>query len=83
MVDVHSSPLEIDGQPYLFSVITDATEREQNAAALEQEKELHKTTIDAIHDGVITTDAAGLISYLNPAATQASGWQHDEVQERL
>lgn len=80
MVDVHSSPLEIDGQPYLFSVITDATEREQNAAALEQEKELHKTTMDAIHDGVITTDAAGLISYLNPAATQASGWQLDEVQ---
>lgn len=80
MVDVHSSPLELDGQQYLFSVITDATEREQNAAALEQERELHKTTMDAIHDGVITTDAAGRISYLNPAAEQACGWQTMEVQ---
>lgn len=80
MVDVHSSPLELDGQQYLFSVITDATEREQNAAALDQERELHKTTMDAIHDGVITTDAAGRISYLNPAAEQACGWQTMEVQ---
>lgn len=80
MVDVHSSPLELDGRQYLFSVITDATEREQNAAALDQERELHKTTMDAIHDGVITTDAAGRISYLNPAAEQACGWQTMEVQ---
>ena len=80
MVDVHSSPLELDGQQYLFSVITDATEREQNAAALDQERELHKTTMDAIHDDVITTDAAGRISYLNPAAEQACGWQTMEVQ---
>ena len=79
LVDVHSSPLELDGQSYLFSVITDATEREQNAAALYREKELHKTTMDAIHDGVITTDAQGTISYLNPAAEQASGWQTIEV----
>lgn len=79
LVDVHSSPLELDGQPYLFSVITDATEREENAVALYREKELHKTTMDAIHDGVITTDAGGNISYLNPAAEQASGWQTDEV----
>ncbi|WP_303867591.1 HD domain-containing phosphohydrolase [Acetobacterium wieringae] len=79
MVDVHSSPLELDGQPYLFSIITDATEREQNAAALYQEKELQKTTMDAIHDGVITTDAEGNISYLNPAAELASGWQAGEV----
>ena len=80
MVDVHASPLEIDGHQYLFSVINDATEREQNAAALYQEKELQKTTMDAIHDGVITTDGEGHISYLNPAAEQASGWQSSEVQ---
>lgn len=82
MVDVHASPLELDGQQYLFSVITDATEREQNAAALYREKELHKTTMDAIHDGVITTDAEGNISYLNPAAEQASGWQLADVLDK-
>jgi diguanylate cyclase (GGDEF)-like protein/PAS domain S-box-containing protein len=82
LVDVHSSPLEIDGQPYLFSVISDATEREQNAAALYREKELQKTTMAAIRDGVITTDAQGNINYLNPAAEQASGWQSGEVQGR-
>lgn len=75
MVDVHASLLEIDDQQYLFSVITDATEREQNAAALYRQKELQKTVMDAIQDGVIATDAAANISYLNPAAELASGWQ--------
>jgi len=75
MVAVHASLLEIDDQQYLFSVITDATEREQNAAALYRQKELQKTVMDAIQDGVIATDAAANISYLNPAAELASGWQ--------
>jgi len=80
LVDVHASLLEIDDQQYLFSVITDATEREQNAAALYRQKELQKTVMDAIQDGVIATDAAANISYLNPAAELASGWQLLDVQ---
>ncbi|URN82779.1 HD domain-containing phosphohydrolase [Acetobacterium wieringae] len=35
--------------------------------------------MEAIHDGVITTDAKGSISTLNPAAEQACGWQSIEV----
>jgi diguanylate cyclase (GGDEF)-like protein/PAS domain S-box-containing protein len=79
MVDVHASPLELDGHAYRFAVITDATAREGNAAALYQQQQLHQTTIAAIHDGVITTDAGGHISTLNLAAAQASGWSLDEV----
>jgi diguanylate cyclase (GGDEF)-like protein/PAS domain S-box-containing protein len=79
MVDVHSSPLEMDGQTYLFSVITDATERVENEAALFQERELQKITMDAIGDGVITTDSQGRITYLNPAAQKASGWESRDI----
>jgi diguanylate cyclase (GGDEF)-like protein/PAS domain S-box-containing protein len=79
LVDVHSSPIEIDDRKYLFSVITDATEREQNEVALFRERELQKITMDSIGDGVITTDNQGLITYLNPAAEKAVGWLNSEV----
>jgi diguanylate cyclase (GGDEF)-like protein/PAS domain S-box-containing protein len=43
-------------------------------AKLEREKELAEVTLHSIMDGVITTDAAGCIEYLNPVAEQYLGW---------
>ncbi|MBI4189425.1 MAG: EAL domain-containing protein [Betaproteobacteria bacterium] len=42
--------------------------------ALHREKELAQVTLHSIGDGVITTDANGLIDYLNPVAEQYTGW---------
>jgi diguanylate cyclase (GGDEF)-like protein/PAS domain S-box-containing protein len=36
-------------------------------------------TLNAIGDGVITTDANGMITFMNPVAVQLSGWRMDEV----
>lgn len=41
--------------------------------ALYEEKERARVTLGAIGDGVITTDAAGLIDYLNPIAEAMIG----------
>jgi diguanylate cyclase (GGDEF)-like protein/PAS domain S-box-containing protein len=43
-------------------------------AKLEHEKELAEVTLHSIVDGVITTDAAGCVEYLNPVAEQYLGW---------
>ncbi|MGH8634754.1 MAG: PAS domain-containing protein, partial [Burkholderiales bacterium] len=43
-------------------------------AKLEHEKELAQVTLHSIVDGVITTDAAGRVEYLNPVAEQYLGW---------
>jgi diguanylate cyclase (GGDEF)-like protein/PAS domain S-box-containing protein len=43
-------------------------------ATLEHEKELAEVTLHSIVDGVITTDAAGRVEYLNPVAEQYLGW---------
>jgi diguanylate cyclase (GGDEF)-like protein/PAS domain S-box-containing protein len=43
-------------------------------ARLEREKELAEVTLHSIVDGVITTDAAGRIEYLNPVAERYLGW---------
>ena len=46
---------------------------------LEREKELAEVTLHSIVDGVITTDAAGHIEYLNPVAERFLGWPSAEA----
>ncbi|MBI3045772.1 MAG: EAL domain-containing protein [Betaproteobacteria bacterium] len=51
---------------------------------LEREKELAEVTLHSIVDGVITTDAAGRIEYLNPVAERYLGWScHEAAGRRL
>lgn len=52
-------------------VLRDLQEREQNLAI----------TLDSIGDAVITTDASGLITRMNPIAEQLTGWPFEEAQQ--
>ena len=56
LVDVYSSPIEINDQLFLFSIILDATKREESEQELFREKELQRITMDSIGDAVVTTD---------------------------
>ncbi|WP_341528330.1 EAL domain-containing protein [Nostoc sp. UHCC 0302] len=55
-------------------------ERKQAQEALFQEKELAQVTLQSIGDAVITTDAQGLVQYLNPIAEKLTGWSQSEAQ---
>ena len=50
--------------------------------ALQFEKELAQVTLHSIGDGVITTDAGGLVEYLNPVAERYTGWRTEEARGR-
>ncbi len=50
------------------------TARREAEEALMQEKERLQVTLHSISDAVVTTDADGLVRYLNPAAQALTGW---------
>jgi len=66
----------------LVGVELDITERKLYEEALFREKESAQITLQSIGDGVITTDAGGLIDYVNPVAEALTGWRLEDGQGR-
>ncbi|HML47176.1 MAG TPA: PAS domain S-box protein [Clostridia bacterium] len=79
LVDVYSCPIEEAGDPLLYSIIFDVTDREKYRRDLHFEKELFRTTLQSIGDGVVTTDNDGRITSLNSVAQDMTGWSTEEA----
>ncbi|MBI5889143.1 MAG: EAL domain-containing protein [Nitrosomonadales bacterium] len=78
-VEVHSSPMEVDGQSLLFSIIHDITERQHAEAALRQSVALSESLIQAMPVPVFHKDAQGRYTGCNAAFTGFIGKSCDEI----
>jgi PAS domain-containing protein len=58
----------------LHSIIYDVTDRETFKNKLYQEKEILRTTLSSIGDGVVSTDSGGIITSMNNIAQDITGW---------
>ncbi|MEO8464297.1 MAG: EAL domain-containing protein [Gammaproteobacteria bacterium] len=67
----------------LVGVETDVTERKLYEEALFREKESAQITLQSIGDGVVTTDGESRVQYLNPVASELTGWKLDDAVGRL
>jgi PAS domain S-box-containing protein len=76
--------------PTQFKILTeriDALNREiahrrQAEAQLREQREWLSVTLSSIGDGVIATDAQGLVLFLNPTAERLTGWRQEEARGR-
>ncbi len=69
-------PLE---EKQIFATIEIAMIRHQLESKLQQSRQWLNTTLTSIGDGVIATDEQGLVRFINPVATQHTGWHHTEA----
>ena len=75
MVEVHSSPILIQGEVRLFSIIHDITERIES----EKRLELHDTALDYAANAIAITDQNGLIIWANKAYSELTGYDFNEI----
>lgn len=68
-----------NGDRLLLGTAWDITEQVSAAQALRDEKERLRTTLHAISDGVIATDANGCVTLVNPAAQRMTGFSEAEA----
>lgn len=66
----------------IIGVSADISGLKMAEQALNEERERAEVTLQSIGDGVIRSDAAGLVDYLNPAAEKLTGWTSEEARGR-
>lgn len=75
--------MQIGHQSLLVGIVRDITERKQAEACIHAEKEALQATLnsigDAVGDAVVTTDARGHVTYLNPVAQRLTGCSNERA----
>ena len=78
-VEITAALTAWQGQPAIIVIVRDIANRKRAEVELFREKERAQVTLESIGDGVITTDVAGRIEYLNPVAEELTGWSNAQA----
>jgi diguanylate cyclase len=69
------------GKPVrMVGVCWDVSAMRKLTAELQEQHELLRVTLQSIGDAVITTDARGHVTWLNPVAERMTGWRAEEAR---
>lgn len=79
-LEVSVSEMTVNDQQKFIGIMRDVTQRRQIEEALMREKERALVTLESIGDAVVTTDAQGMVQYMNPVAEQITGWRSQVAQ---
>lgn len=79
-VSYSAGPLLTEGETVILGTALDIHARRETEDALKREREHLSAAMDSVTNGLIMTDAAGCLCYLNPVAEEMCGWVMDEVR---
>jgi PAS domain S-box-containing protein len=82
-VEVRGVPLQYRGEPHVFVIARDITERRRVEEALRSSSEQYRAIFDATADALVLRDADFRIVDVNPAYETMSGYSRDEVLGQL
>ena len=77
------SETQTEAGAHYTATLRDTSERKQIEAQLQRERDIAQVTLASIGNGVITTDEAGVIQYMNPVAAGLTGWMAAQATGRL
>ncbi len=77
-VELSQANFEIDGQWFVTSILRDLTRRHRAEAMLR----LQGAALSAAANGIVITDAEGLVRWINPAVTRLTGYEAREFVGR-
>jgi diguanylate cyclase (GGDEF)-like protein/PAS domain S-box-containing protein len=78
-IEFSRTPLGPSQDALALVTMRDLTKWQLAQESLFREKEQASVTLSSIADAVLTTDAAGTITYLNPTAERLTGWRTAEA----
>ncbi|MEZ0368771.1 MAG: sensor histidine kinase, partial [Candidatus Sericytochromatia bacterium] len=77
-VEVHSTPVEIEGQQLLFSILHDITQRRRAERALQQNEALYRQIVETAEEGFWIIDAENNTTFVNRKMAQMLGFDGPE-----
>lgn len=82
IVEVHSSPIDIDNENLLFSIIHDITDREKVEKSLKESEKLYRLLAENSNDVIWTLNLNREFTYVSPSVFQLRGYTPDEVKKQ-
>jgi|GEM_PF-2130071 len=77
--EVSTEYLELQGQFYMVSMLTDMTARKQAEESLQNSEERYRSVWEASTQGISLTDADGRYRFVNPAYRELFGYEEEEL----
>jgi len=84
-IEINAVPLfrADEPKPYqVYTIFEDITGRKLAEEALHKQRRWLEVTLQSIGDAVLTTDADGRVTFLNPVAAKLTGWTDDQARGR-
>lgn len=81
-VEVNVNGITLDGQPHLFAIARDSSERSKQEAAIEAQNVLIRTITDNATSALFMMNEKGFCTFMNAAGAKMFGYTQEEIRSR-